>query len=853
VEASASLRSRLPLRRWQVVLLAAAGVLVALRVALPFALEWAVEREATRALGVPVAVGDVDLGLLVARAALEELVVGAPPGTSAPAAAGAAGAEAAPPALLRCQHIAVRLAPLRLLRREVRVRALEILAPELRLERAEDGRLILPAPPPPAQAPPEPEAPAPPPDDAGAAESGPGYAFLLDALAIQAARTELIEPGAARSVELDLDELTLTGVALRGEALALGAIGIRGPRVRVRHDLLLAAPAAPAPAAPAPSPEPEAGPGADVRLSELDIERAELVLATDEASLPLALRLRVREVQAEPGPRLQVSLRIEQQQGVMEAEGLVSLPELAFDGTLKSSDLALARILAVAGMTPIRVDAGQGGAELRIRAALAPKSGAPELRVSGSLGLRGVQLEDAAGAFGLGFESLELEADEVRVPIPQEGTAPQPLRVALSRLALREPALRVRRAPAAAAAPAPEAEPAAGAPVEPAPPPQISARDVAIAGGRVAFEDATVQPVFRAEVRNLELTAKELGWPERTARGLRLSARGPAGARPRVDASLGPEGGSVTLDLRGLELPALNPYLAAAGVQIDRGTFGLQGKVAAEREVTRVASELRIAALDLGRTEGGGFQSTFGVPIDVGVALLKGPSGVIELPVEFSFARDELRVALRRTLIAALQRAVAGALIAPLRGLHGAALGVGGAVASLGGALGPGLDPLPAEPGDPELAAGAEERVRELREMLAARPALRLVLRGRAGPDDDPFLAERMLAERALAGQELPELAGAGFLQRRRIRAALQDRARHEAHELAPEDAELLQRAIAAVSVPPERRAGLARARAEAARAALLADGALAAERVTSGEVEEGAPGVALALAAGES
>jgi hypothetical protein len=110
-----------------------------------------------------------------------------------------------------------------------------------------------------------------------------------------------------------------------------------------------------------------------------------------------------------------------------------------------------------------------------------------------------------------------------------------------------------------------------------------------------------------------------------------------------------------------------------------------------------------------------------------------------------------------------------------------------------------------------------------------------------------------MLAERALAGGDLPELSPAGFLQKRRIRGALADRARGRAGELEPADAELLRRAAEKVSVPQERRDALAAQRAEAARAALLSDGGIEAERVELGESESGSPGVVFALAAAQS
>jgi hypothetical protein len=818
------------------VVAATVAVLGALRIALPYAVEAIIEWQGAKALGVPVAVDDVDFTLVRAAVAIEGLLVGGSPGAPAEggAAAEPAGADAA---LARCGRVAVRLGPLGLFRRELHVRTLEVDAPWVVLVREADGSVRVPLPPPPepaAGAEPEP----PPAAGEPAAPDGPGLALRLDALAVRGATTELVEArsGNANSLELEVEELTLADVALRGGELSLGPIGIRGPSVRVRHDLLRAPGTSPPPA-----PAKPAAPAPALHVAGLELERAQVVIATEDASLPIALSLRVQEEPGQADPRYRVDLRAELAEGQLALEGVAVPKTLGFEGALRWSGLALGRILAAAGALPIRLESGQGGGELALRAELAPGAGAPGVRASGRIDVRGIQLEDRAGAFGVAFESLEIVADEVRVPIPQEGQPAPPLRVALSRLHLRDPVVQVRRtAPVAAAEPAPA--PAAEADAA-ATPLELSVRDLAVSGGRAVFEDRTVSPAFRGELRALELTAAEVAWPERRVRDVRLALRGPGAASHRVSGSLAPEGGAITLAVAGVELPALNPYLAPLGLRIDQGTFGIEGAVRARGQRSRVATEVRVAALDLGRGEAGGFQSTFGVPLDVGVALLKDSRGVIELPIAFDYERDQLRVALRRTLLAALQRAISGALIAPLRGL-------GGAVSKLGDAVGLGMDALPAQPGSADLASEASDRLGGLRDTLAARPALALVLRGRAGSADDPHLAEAMLSERVLAGEGLPELEGVGFLQRRRVRGALAARGRGEPGALEPEDEAALARWVAGVAVPPERRSALARARAEAARAALLSAGALEPERVRIGEVEEGDPGVALGLEA---
>jgi hypothetical protein len=172
----------------------------------------------------------------------------------------------------------------------------------------------------------------------------------------------------------------------------------------------------------------------------------------------------------------------------------------------------------------------------------------------------------------------------------------------------------------------------------------------------------------------------------------------------------------------------------------------------------------------------------------------------------------------------------------------------------LGGVLGggAGLPSLASDPGASEPQAGQAERYEGLVRLLAERPQLALRLRGRTGDPDRPLVAQRILAERIAAGEGLPEIPeGAGFLARRRIAHALEARARGEEGPLDPEDQAHLDRYVAAVQVPDERLAALARARSEAVKAAAVSDFGVDPGRLAIGDpAPAGDPGVVLELAA---
>jgi hypothetical protein len=157
------------------------------------------------------------------------------------------------------------------------------------------------------------------------------------------------------------------------------------------------------------------------------------------------------------------------------------------------------------------------------------------------------------------------------------------------------------------------------------------------------------------------------------------------------------------------------------------------------------------------------------------------------------------------------------------------------------------LAPVAFAPGADAPASGEVSQLGGIADILAKRPGLSLVLHGRAGPADDPTLAEQILAEAVREDGDLPPVS-AGFFQKRRLRGALEKRAEGRDAELDAEDAEALQRWIAAVKVPQKRRDALARRRAAALREELVNEVGLPAERVAAGDPLGGEPGVLIQL-----
>jgi hypothetical protein len=362
----------------------------------------------------------------------------------------------------------------------------------------------------------------------------------------------------------------------------------------------------------------------------------------------------------------------------------------------------------------------------------------------------------------------------------------------------------------------------------------------------IRFEDQKVEPAYRGRLRNLVVRAEELRFPERVARSLRATGTSADGGRFELTGTLDGNTGEATLDLKGLALAPFDPYARrAAGYRI-AGDASLKTNLRIRGARYDARTRIVLGDLAVSSQDPGDFEKRFGVPLDLALALLRDPTGNISLSIPVSVDEKGTRTGVATIIAGALRQALIGALTSPLKMLGSVASGVGGLFGGDGG----GIAPIAFAAGATEPESGQGERYEGLVKLLAERPELALRLRGRSGPDDRPRVAEQMLIERVERGAGLPELEeGAGFLQRRRLTGALEDRGRGEPGELDSDDAAMLERYIAAVEVSDERLAALARARAEAVRELATAEyGVAPSHLLVADPAPPGPPAVLLEL-----
>ena len=636
------------------------------------------------------------------------------------------------------------------------------------------------------------------------------------------------------------------------------------------------APDAAATAAATPAAAPRAKPG--YRVAKVDIQRATFTWVTDQGPLEVTLALQASDINADEGKRFPLDLKLQIGEGNIHVAGDVGILPPSYTGKFEWNGLPIPRLLlASVPQFSTWLRAAKSSGDLQIDADPMGAKGPAATRVSGRLSFDALAVSDPKNnEITLGWQQLEVVMRDVYAPIPQAGkplattvavldsvklirpeiryTRPSPQLDALLGINLSggatvggKPAAKPEKVEKPAAKPAAvKAAKKEEAGAAPAAPLDLQIAKLQMTNGSVEALDKTVKPITRTKIGGLALDASEVRFPATAAKGIHLQATLPKTAKLDVRGDLKPGNvGDFTLKLKQLELPVFNPYSsAAAGVTIDQGTASIETKLKMRGAKMEIDNHLVLNKLGVSMREPETFERSFGVPIDLALALLRDPQGDIALHIPVKMDEKGATIAMGAVIASALKAALVGAITAPLK-MIGAVFGGDGVSAG-----GMSIDPLPSLAGSPELDGDQTGRLDGLARMLSERPAMGLALRGRVGPEDRPIVAQQILVERWSSGAGLPELEDASFLARRRVGQALSKRAQGEAAELAPEDQALFDRYVAAVPVPDERLAALAKARAERVRQLLVEKG-VAAGRVAVGDAEaESKPGVVIGFKA---
>ena len=267
---------------------------------------------------------------------------------------------------------------------------------------------------------------------------------------------------------------------------------------------------------------------------------------------------------------------------------------------------------------PLRLVTGRLSTELALRFTQ-PTQGAPQVGLSGNVGLRDLVLNDAQDGPLLAWKTLQVALADVR---------PLQRRMVLKSLALDGAVLDVARAAdgginllqLAPAAAAPASAPQVAGSAESAGW-TLALDDLALTGTRVRWRDAAVKPTTALDLADLTLKAQRLRWPVEAPAPLEAGLRLVAGERElgRLEArgEVADRAAKVSLETAGLDLAAAAPYLKP----FLRPT--LEGKLAAQAELDWAAGDAPRLTLALGRFKAEGVR-----------ILEPGGTGRREVPVQ---------------------------------------------------------------------------------------------------------------------------------------------------------------------------------------------------------------------------
>ena len=854
-------RSRRARTLW-IVLAAPLGLAVLVRIALPCLIPWAVGWGAMRQAGLVAHLENVDLWFLKGAIALEGLAVAQ--GDDPPSEGQTPDPDTA---LVALDRVYLDFAWLDLFNGEFRLTEIDVDRPRVKVQRLGDGRIDPlgqgPGPPGKRDEPvlePELEAAA---EAVEEAAKEPGWPVVVDRLAVDGAELQILDKLDGEELAgVDLKELVLQAIRVHGTSFGLGGLAVTQPAIRVKRKFALdptggrspevsEQPAGVEDTETEPAGTPTGGSRAAYRIDNLDIDRAAFGLLVGEHTLQVALRLKADDVTLDPGTTFPLTVGLEVEDGRLDIDGTAGVLPPFFDGTVRWQNIPVPPLTLIA--RPEQAEwfkSCRASGDIKVRVQLGVIEGSkesPGVRASGTVQLSDVEVSDPSGEeIRFVWKSFDAELREVAIPLG-DAAATTPLHVALAKVVWTEPQilytqpspafqqLLTGRRPEEGAAEeeeeAPEEEPAPTGPR-----PEITIERFELRGGDVRFNDNAVQPPYRGVIEGLDVAVQGIDAMAPSAQKVVVDAKLPGGARLDVDGKVGATDGDLRLDVKRMDLPPVNPYAAAAGIEVARGSLSLGADIRAKGTQWNIGSDVTLHHLRLDSEGSKSFVEKLDMPVDLILSVLRSPDGDIAIPVSVEFDEGEVGIDLVEIILGALRQALVGAATIPLKALGG--VFAGGGVD---------FEPIRALPGGVQIDETAAGRLAALVDLLESRPGLAVKLSGQAGDEDRLFLAEAELADRIAAGGDLPELPddqAAGLLGRGRIKRALEKRAESQTLSLSEEDQVHLRRYLAQVEVPDERYHDLARDRARAAQRHILATERVDASRVELTDPGRGTPGV---------
>ncbi|MFH1981014.1 MAG: DUF748 domain-containing protein [Pseudomonadota bacterium] len=307
-------------------------------------------------------------------------------------------------------------------------------------------------------------------------------------------------------------------------------------------------------------------------------------------------------------------------------------------------------------------------------------------------------------------------------------------------------------APAAAA---PESTPPKAATTAPEHPqstssiPDIRIAKVTLQGGRVDFSDNSIQPTFETKMLELGGTISGLS-SESLARADvflagRLENQSPLKITGQINPLIEDQYTDIQIEFSDIELSPFSPYAGKyLGRQLDKGklTLVLGYKISGKK----LAGENKVYLDQFTLGESVASEDAINLPIDLAVALLKDPSGriQIDLPVRGNLEDPEFSVG--GVIFQLLLSTITKIITAPFAALGG----------MLGG--GPELSYVDFNAGAYDLTPEATEKLQLLVTAMVARPAVNIEIQGQVNPESDSMSLRKKRLTDLVRAEKLRDL-----------------------------------------------------------------------------------------------
>ena len=264
---------------------------------------------------------------------------------------------------------------------------------------------------------------------------------------------------------------------------------------------------------------------------------------------------------------------------------------------------------------------------------------------------------------------------------------------------------------------------------------RVELGQVLVTNGAVQFQDQSVQPATRFDVREVKAEITGLTNSIDQPGSVTMSGKVLGYADIELAGSLTPltseQQTDISISTTNIDLTAVNPYAGKfVGRLIERGRLDLELRYQLEGRSLRGSNRVTLGQFELGRSVES--PDAVSVPLDLAVALLRDPSGNLDLDIPVAGDLDDPEFRLGGVVFKAFVNLMVKAVASPF---------------FIIGKLVPGggedLQYIEFAAGEASLDEKAAGRIEKLAGALAQRPGLRLEISGLAAADVDGMALRR--------------------------------------------------------------------------------------------------------------